>query len=166
LPDPFCGDFVGLAPLPKDWATIAAFINSAPPRGSYRATGGRADGQNPSQQLSRQHSHQARKSGLDNLLPWEKLPVALKSSNFHQAAYCVYDPSAGPGSMSCPGPAQSARPAGRSRKGSRVWLNWSMGGTAPNASPTAGDWCEERCRTQDQSDARSVGTRDGQRPEV
>jgi len=88
LPDPFWRDFVGLAPLPKDWATIAAFINSAHPEVlTVRPA---------AEQMARILHNNYRDSTLtkpgrvaDNLLPWEKLPVALKSSNFHQAAYCV-----------------------------------------------------------------------------
>jgi len=89
LPDAFWRKAPGFAPLPKDWASIAAFVNWGQP--SAKALRGRT-----LDRLARRAHGNYRSVAIKNpkkvphnLLPWESLPETLKFSNRHQIRYSV-----------------------------------------------------------------------------
>jgi ppGpp synthetase/RelA/SpoT-type nucleotidyltranferase len=90
LPDPFWHNFRGLAPLPKDRATLAAFVNSAhpdvlKPRSNAEAMAKSVHETYRQNMLKEPWNLEKDQSMRD----WEKLPKPLKRSNLHQAAYSI-----------------------------------------------------------------------------
>lgn len=90
LPDPFWQDAEGFAPLPRDPASIEAFVNLGR-RAEAPLTGRKLD------QLARRVHENYRRDNLGNpkkmpanLLPWRKLPDHLKGSNRDQVRYAVF----------------------------------------------------------------------------
>jgi len=90
LPDPFWQGRKGFAPLPRDWASIAAFVNSARPAAAP------LDRQRLDDLARLAHENyrapKLSEPGMlpDNLLPWEVLPESLKGSNRDQVRHAVH----------------------------------------------------------------------------
>ena len=90
LPDPFWQDADGFAPLPRDWASIAAFVNLGRPADAPLV--GRVLERTAREVHENYRGPLLKKPGKlpDNLLPWEVLPDPLKESNRDQVRYAVF----------------------------------------------------------------------------
>ncbi len=89
LPDPFWQTAHAFAPLPRDWATIAAFVNLAWANPAPRVARQLARAARGAHERYRRENISKPGKVADNLLPWGKLPPPLKRSNLQQIAYAA-----------------------------------------------------------------------------